>query len=86
MKKVLLFIFVAVCFCHGIVAQNNAKIDVALQQEISSRNASELIGINIILNQQYDQMDMRMKSSSFTQKEDKRTFVVGELKRFSGET
>jgi subtilisin family serine protease len=85
MKKILLITFVAAYFCQGITAQNNAKIDVDLQQELTLRKASELIRINIILNQQYDQMDMRMKSSVFLKKEDKRAFVVSELKRFSKE-
>jgi hypothetical protein len=65
MKKILLITFVAAYFCQGITAQNNAKIDVALQQELLLHKASELIGINIILNKQYDQMDIRMKSSVF---------------------
>ena len=86
MKRGLLITFVMVCFWQGSIAQDNAKIDVTLQQEMSLRNASELVGINIILNQQYDQMSMRLKSSVLSKKEDKRTFVVSELKRFSGET
>jgi hypothetical protein len=87
MKNILLITFVAAAyFCQGITAQNNAKIDVALQQELLLHKASELIGINIILNQQYDQMDMHLKSSLYSEKEVKRTFVVGELKRFSEET
>jgi subtilisin family serine protease len=86
MKRVLLIIFVAASLCQGITAQDNIKIDVDLQQEMTLRKASELIRINIILNQQYDQMDMRVKSSVLLKKEDKRAFVVGELKRFSKET
>lgn len=86
MKKLLLISFVVAYLCQSITAQNNAKIGVALQQEMTLREVSELIRVNIILNQRYDQMEMRRKSSVFTKKEDKRSFVVGELKRFSKET
>ena len=86
MKKLLLITFVAVCLYQGIAAQINAKIDVDLRQEMSLRRANELIRINIILNQQYDQVEMRIKSSVFPKKKDKRTFVESELKRFSKET
>ena len=86
MKKLLLITFVTVCLCQSITAQNNAKIGVTLQQEMTLREANDLIRIDIILNQRYDQMEMRKKSSVFTKKEDKRNFVVGELKRFSKET
>jgi hypothetical protein len=47
MKKVLLITFVAACFCQSISAHNNAKIDVALQQELLLHKASELIGIDM---------------------------------------
>jgi len=86
MKKLLLIAIIAICSCQIVSAQNYAKIDTDLQQEMSLRNASELIRINIILNQQYDQMEMRMKSSMFPKKEARRAYVVGELKRFSAET
>jgi len=86
MKKILLITFVLICLCQPIFAQNNAKIDVGLQQEMRLREENELIRINIILNQQYDQTEMRNKSSAFPIKEDKRAFVVGELKRFAEET
>jgi hypothetical protein len=85
MKRELLITFVTVCLCQVIFAQNIAKIDVELQQEMSLREAGDLIRINIILNQQYDQMDMRMKSSVFPAKTSKRSFVINELKRFSSE-
>ena len=86
MKKILLIAFVLTYLCQGIIAQNNIKIDADLRQEMALRNTSELIGINIILKQQYEQMEMRKKLSVLPKKEDKRTFVVGELKRFSKET
>lgn len=86
MKKLLLITaFVSVCLV-SVVAQNNVKIDVDLQQEMTLRKANELIRINIILKQQYDQMEMRKKLSVLSKKEDKCTFVVSELKRFSEET
>jgi subtilisin family serine protease len=87
MKKIILITVVSLyCLCQGIVAQNNARIDTDLQQEMTFIKASELIRINIILKHQYDQKEMRMKSSVFTKREEKRTFVVNELKRFSKET
>ncbi|MCL2042309.1 MAG: S8 family serine peptidase [Bacteroidales bacterium] len=85
MKKLFLIALIAACF-QVTTAQNSAKIDVELQQEMSLRDAGDLIRINIIMNQQYDQMEMRTKASVFPRKEAKRTFVVGELKRFSAET
>jgi len=85
-KKINLLCLLLFLSFASLQAQNNTKIDVALQQEMSLRKSNELIGINIILNRQYDQMDMRMKSDAYMEKEIKRTFVVGELKRFSEET
>jgi len=49
MKKLLFILFIAVFTCQVITAQNYAKIDVELQQEMSLRNADELIPINIIM-------------------------------------
>ena len=86
MKKVFLIALMAVCFSQIITAQNNAKIDVSLQQEMALSQTTDLIRINIILNQQYEQMEMRMKASIFPTKEARRSFVVSELKRFSEET
>ena len=70
---------------QNTIAQNYAKIDVALQQEMILRDSTELIRINIILNQQYDQAEMRSKSSVYRTKEQKRSFVIDELKSFSKE-
>ena len=86
MKKLLFILFIAVFTCQVVTAQNYAKIDVELQQEMSLRNADELIPINIIMNQQYDQMEMRSKAGIYFKKEEKRNFVVNELKSFSKET
>ena len=86
MKKLFLVALMAVCFCQVVTAQNNAKIEVSLQQEMALHQASDQIRINIILNQQYDQMDMRTKANIFPKKEARRAFVVNELKRFSEET
>ena len=85
-EKILLIVFVSVCLCQSIFAQNIAKIDADLQQKMALRETDELIRINIILNQQYDQTEMRMKSSVFLKKEEKRAFVVRELKSFAEET
>jgi len=51
MKKLLLITFIILCLHQASNAQNNTKIDVVLQQEISLLDTNELIGINIILNQ-----------------------------------
>ena len=86
MKKLFFIALIAICSCQIITAQNNAKIDFELQQEMSLREAGDLIRINIIMDQQYEQMTMRAKASVFPTKAAKRTFVVNELKRFSQET
>jgi len=86
MKKLFLIALIAIGLCQVSVAQNSAKIDFELQQEMSLHQVGDLIRINIIMNQQYDQMEMRTKASVFPKKEAKRAFVVGELKRFSAET
>ena len=85
MKKLFLIALMAVCF-QVTTAQNSAKIDFELQQEMSLRDAGDLIRINIIMNQQYDQMELRTKASVFPNKAAKRAFVIDELKRFSAET
>ncbi|MCL2041413.1 MAG: S8 family serine peptidase [Bacteroidales bacterium] len=84
MKKLFLIALMAACF-QVTTAQNSAKIDFELQQEMSLRDAGDLIRINIIMNQQYDQMEMRTKASVFPNKAAKRAFVIDELKRFSAE-
>jgi len=86
MKKVFLIALMAICFSQVITAQNNAKIDVSLQQEMALSQTTDLIRVNIILNRQYEQMEMRMKTSVFPTKAAKRSFVVSELQRFSEET
>ena len=86
LKKIFFIPLVFAFFSNGIDAQNKDKIDTNLQQEMKFRDPNEMIRVNIILIRQYDQMEMRMKSSVFQTKEEKRNFVVGELKRFSDET
>ncbi|MCL2074349.1 MAG: S8 family serine peptidase [Marinilabiliaceae bacterium] len=86
MKIALSFPLLAFFLCQSIIAQNNAKIDVDLLHELTLRESRELIRINIILNQQYDQNEMRLKSNVFPTSETRRDLVVGELKRFTGET
>jgi len=82
--------------------QNMSKIDTALQQEminnkeqnalpLSTTPLSEEVGgrllrINIVLNAQYDQIELRNKANTLRSKEAKRNFVVNELKNFSKET
>ena len=85
MKKILLLLAVFIvslnCYCQEI-----QKIDIDLQEEMQLRSADELIKINIIMKDQYDQFELRSKTALYRTKEDKRSFVVNELKRFAVET
>lgn len=45
-----------------------------------------MISINIIMKSQYDQFEMRRKTNFLKTKENKRSFVINELKRFSKES
>jgi subtilisin family serine protease len=67
-------------------AQVMSKIDDQLQQEMAQHEKSENLRINIILNEQYDQTEMQNKVQFINNKEEKRSFVVNELKNFSQET
>ena len=64
----------------------SSKIEPALIQDLIYRDKSEKIRINIILKSQYDQSELRKKTTSFKNREEKRKFVVNELKNFSKET
>ncbi|MCL1850042.1 MAG: S8 family peptidase [Bacteroidetes bacterium] len=85
MKKILFFI-TALTFCFTCYCQEFPKIDEELQNEIQLRNGDELIKINIIMKNQYDQFELRSKSAMYRSNEAKRSFVVNELKHFSKET
>jgi len=85
MKKVLL-LFVALTVCFTCFCQEIQKIDIDLQGEMQLRSSEELIKINIIMKAQYDQFELRSVASIYRKKEEKRTFVVKELKRHSEET
>ncbi|MDR0364948.1 MAG: S8 family serine peptidase [Bacteroidales bacterium] len=86
MKKLILLILVTILTCHIVEAQDYSKIEKSLQQKMSASKSNEKIWINIILNKQYDQFEMRSKSDVFQTKEAKRAFVINELKRFSEES
>jgi subtilisin family serine protease len=85
MKKLLLLL-VAITVCFTCFCQEIQKIDIDLQGEMQLRSPGELIAINIIMKAQYDPLELRSKAAVHKFKEAKRTFVVEELKRFSGET
>jgi len=84
--KRLLFLFAVIAFCMSAYSQEISKIDVQLSEEMQLRNDDELIRINIILKEQYDQSELGSKAAIYRLKEDRRTFVVNELKRHSQET
>ncbi|MDD2204620.1 MAG: S8 family serine peptidase [Bacteroidales bacterium] len=85
MKKLLftLLLSFVVLFAFG---QGMSKIDAELYEEIALKGSNELIRINVIMTEQYDQFEMRQKSDFYNTKEAKRTFVVNELKNFSKST
>ena len=85
MKKLLL-LFAVFALCFSGYSQKIPKIDPELREEMQLRNDDELIKINIILKAQYDQFELRSKAEIYRLKEDKRSFVVNELKRYSKET
>jgi serine protease AprX len=66
------------------MAQQLLKIEPELQQQISL-NSDDMIRVNIILNDQYDQIEMRQKTTPIFNKEAKRKFVINELKNFTKE-
>jgi len=84
--KRLLFLFAVIALCFSTYSQEISKIDVQLSEEMQLRNDDELIRINIILKAQYDQSELGSKAAIYRLKEDRRTFVVNELKRYSQET
>ena len=85
MKKLLL-LFAVFALCFSVYSQEIQKIDPQLREEMQFRNDDELIRVNIIMKAQYDQLELRSKAEIYRLKEDKRSFVVNELKRHSLET
>jgi subtilisin family serine protease len=85
MKKILL-LFAALTFCFYCYSQETTKVETELQAEMSKRSNEELIRINIIMQDQYDQLALRTKADLYRTKESKRSFVVNELIHFSNET
>ena len=84
MKRILLLIALAICFqCYS---QNLLKIEPELRDELQVRSGGELLRINIIMNDQYDQDVLHAMLSAYRLKEEKRDFVVNELKRYAHET
>jgi subtilisin family serine protease len=85
MKKII-FLLTALLLSFTCFCQEIPKIDRLLQEEIQLRSDEELIKINIIMKAQYDQHELRLKADLYRSKEDKRNYVVNELKRHSRET
>ena len=85
MKKILLLTIVLICSLR-ITAQDFSKIDITLQQEMALSAKTDMLRISIILSPQYDQIELRNKAVTIKNKEEKRNFVVNELKQFSEET
>ncbi|MBR5719458.1 MAG: hypothetical protein IKX38_00430, partial [Bacteroidales bacterium] len=89
MRKLLLSLVVLMTFSLYGFSQNEVVTDVIekeLREEMSVRGSNELISVNIVMKAQYDQQEMRRKSSVYTTKAEKRNFVVNELKSFSAAT
>ena len=98
MKKIIIFTLSLFGILIGAFTQNFSKIDTELQEEISKTkdlylakgdekvSDSEIFRINIILNAQYPQIELRNKVNTIKNKNAKRNFVVNELKQFSEET
>ena len=86
MKKITVLLLTALAICFNCYCLEITKIDTDLQNEIQLRGNDELIRINIIMKAQYDQFELRSRASIFKLKEEKRTFVINELKRYSQET
>lgn len=79
---------ILIMFCNYVIttAQTTSKIDESLQYEIMRHERSEKLRINILLNEQYDETEMRNKTQYIQNKEAKRSFMVNELKYFSQAT
>jgi len=89
MRKLLLSLVVLMTFSLYGFSQTEVVTDVIekeLREEMSVRGSNELISVNIVMKAQYDQQEMRRKSSVYTTKAEKRNFVVNELKSFSAAT
>ena len=86
MRKLQIIILIILGSYLVTTGQNVPKIDDKLQQEITQHKKSEKLRINIILNEQYNQAEMRTKMQHIRSEEEKRSFAVNELKHFSQET
>jgi len=80
LQIILLIIFTNYMVVTG---QNMSKIEDKLRQEIMQHKRNENLRINIILNEQYNQAEMQNKTQFIKNNEEKRSFVVNELKEFS---
>jgi subtilisin family serine protease len=85
MKKLIIF-FAVITIFHNSYSQNFLKIDIDLQEEMQARTSDELIRINIIMTAQHEQNELRRKVGNYSAKEDKRFFVINELKNYSKTT
>jgi len=86
MKKTVFITLLILSSLHSSSAQNYSKIDEVLLQEMALQAKSEKLPVCIVLKAQYDQKELRNNAQSFKNKEEKRTYVVYELKNFSAKT
>ncbi|MDR2085285.1 MAG: S8 family serine peptidase [Bacteroidales bacterium] len=84
MKK-FLFLFLIIISFNGY-SQDFPKIETELQAQMQLMDNEDLVKINVIMKDQYDQLQLRKKADVFLSKENKRSFVISELKKYSKET
>ena len=77
-KTFTLIVLALICFCG--YAQT---IDPVLLQEIGRRGGDEKIKVFVIMKSQYDQQQLNRRAAYFTNRAERREFVVNELKRFT---
>ena len=79
MKKTLSFVLMAL-FCICGYAQT---IDPVLIQEMEGRTGAEKIKVIVIMKSQYDRQQLGRSAAHYTTRDERREFVVNELKQFA---
>ena len=79
MKKTLSFVLMAL-FCICGYAQT---IDPVLLQEMEGRTGAEKIKVIVIMKSQYDRQQLGRSAAHYTNRSERREFVVNELKQFA---
>lgn len=82
MKKILTLV-ILFFVCVSLFAQ---KIDYELQQEMSQRADNEKINVFVIMTPQYDRSTLTRGASFYSDRKDRQTYVVNELKSFAETT